>query len=110
MSKFDFNKIEDFDEHINLSIPNYEGLINQIVKFSDYFVDEHTNVYDLGCSTGKMFKMLELIDSANYIGVDNSKLLPDESFVDNVSFVDADLLKYNDRLAFLALEAESQHD
>ena len=40
MKKFDFNKIKDFDRHINLSIPDYENLTKQVETYAQYFIEE----------------------------------------------------------------------
>ena len=77
--KFDFNTIENFDEHIEKSIPNYNILIDFIKSISQYFYVDNTNIYDLGCSTGKLLKSLDT--NCNKIGIDNSTLLPlDKAF------------------------------
>jgi len=74
--KFSFETIENFDEHIRKSIPNYDLLIKTILRLSDYFLVEQKNVYDLGCSTGKM--LIDLNFTNGYkIGYDKSiSLLP----------------------------------
>ena len=74
---FDFNKIQDFDSHILKSIPNYDVLVSSIKSISEYFFVDDCNVYDLGCSTGKLLKSLKC--NCNKIGYDNATLLPDES-------------------------------
>lgn len=73
---FDFNKVEDFDRHISLSIPSYENLSRMIVQFSEYFLEEGKSVIDLGCSTGKHLKLMSKIEGVDYIGIDNSDLIP----------------------------------
>ncbi len=80
--KFDFNTIENFDDHINKSIPNYDILWNSIRSMSEYFFVDHTNVYDLGCSTGKLLKSLD-IKCFKY-GYDVANLLPQEEGFSNV--------------------------
>jgi tRNA (cmo5U34)-methyltransferase len=87
---FDFNKIGDFDKHIETSIPHFKDLGNIISSFAPYFIDENTNVYDLGCSTGK--RLIQLSDHyiANFIGIDNSKLCPLST--DKLVFLNEDLL------------------
>lgn len=76
MQKFDFNTIQDFDEHILKSIPNYDVLISSIKSVSEYFFVDETNIYDLGCSTGNLLKSI----NGNYykIGYDIASLLPNE--------------------------------
>jgi len=77
MKKFDFNTIENFDEHIDKSIPNYNVLIDSIKSISEYFYTKNANIYDLGCSTGKLLKSLNT--PCNKIGYDNSSLLPENT-------------------------------
>ena len=38
IKEFSFNTIENFDEHISKSIPNYDILINHILGLSDYII------------------------------------------------------------------------
>ena len=76
MQKFDFNTIQDFDEHILKSIPNYDVLISSIKSVSEYFFVEESNIYDLGCSTGKLLKSIN--GNYNKIGYDIATLLPQE--------------------------------
>lgn len=80
--KFDFNTIENFDDHINQSIPNYNILNEFIVSISQYFFVDNTNVFDLGCSTGKFLNNLPT--NCNKIGIDNSNLLPNDTNFYNV--------------------------
>ena len=59
MADFTFaHREEGFDEHIENSIRGYGHLLEDIVSLSRYFVENDTNVYDLGCSTGKMTQRL----------------------------------------------------
>jgi tRNA (cmo5U34)-methyltransferase len=74
MKNFDFNTIENFDEHIEKSIPNYDLLISAIQSISEYFFIKDANVYDLGCSTGKLLKSIKT--ECKKIGYDYSNLLP----------------------------------
>lgn len=82
MKKFDFNTIENFDEHINKSIPNYNVLWNSIRSMSEYFFVDGENVFDLGCSTGKLLKSLDT--KCCKIGYDIADLLPQEEGFCNV--------------------------
>ena len=51
---------EGFDEHINKSIRGYSELLNDVIAYSQYFVDSGTNVVDIGCSTGtNLIKILK---------------------------------------------------
>ena len=55
MADFTFaHREEGFDEHIEHSIRGYSHLLNDVVQYSRYFVEDDTNVVDIGCSTGKL--------------------------------------------------------
>ena len=49
---------EGFDNHIDKSIRGYSNLLDDTVSFSRYFVEDNTKVVDVGCSTGKLTKMI----------------------------------------------------
>ena len=66
---------EGFDEHINWSIRGYSDLLEDVISFSRYFVENGTNVVDIGCSTGKVTKALmeyneDHAPNAHYVGVE----------------------------------------
>jgi len=75
---FDFtfaHREEGFDEHINWSIRGYSDLLSDVISFSRYFIENDTNVVDIGCSTGKLTQALmeynhEVVPEARYIGVE----------------------------------------
>lgn len=87
MKRFDFNTIEDFDNHITKSIPNYDILLGTIKSISDYFVTKDSIIYDLGCSTGKLLK--ELPYKNIKIGYDNAKIMPKSE--NDVTYTNVDL-------------------
>ena len=63
MADFTFaHREEGFDEHIEKSIRGYSHLMEDVISLSRYFVEDGTNVIDIGCSTGKMTKALILCD------------------------------------------------
>jgi tRNA (cmo5U34)-methyltransferase len=74
--KFTFAQREEgFDNHISQSIRGYNDLIGDVINLSQYFVENDTIVYDIGCSTGKMLKaMIEqnktIAQKAQYIGIE----------------------------------------
>ena len=87
MKQFSFDTIENFDEHINKSIPNYDILLKSINSISQYFISKDSRIYDLGCSTGKLLKSL---DNNNIkIGYDEALLMPKNH--ENVTFSKVDL-------------------
>ena len=73
---FSFDTIDDFDDHIAQSIPNYHTLSEAICNLSTYFIMEDTQVIDLGCSTGKLLERLPHLGKK--IGIDIAdNLLPE---------------------------------
>lgn len=59
MPKFTFANSEDgFDAHIAQSIRGYENLSADILKFSEYFIEDGTTVVDIGCSSGRLLKAM----------------------------------------------------
>lgn len=73
MADFTFaHREEGFDNHIDQSIRGYSVLHDDIVKMSKYFVEDDTNIYDLGCSTGKtlgaMIEQNKFAPHAHYVG------------------------------------------
>lgn len=73
--KFTFAQREEgFDNHIEHSIRGYTNLWNDILKYSEYFVEDESEVVDIGCSTGKLLKAMiaqnTFAPKARYIGVE----------------------------------------
>ena len=59
MVKFTFaTEKEGFDNHIEKSIRGYRDLWTDILKLSEYFVEDGTVVIDIGCSTGRLLKAM----------------------------------------------------
>ena len=103
---FSFSNLgtENFDEHIDASIPHYSTLNNNIVALSNYFIEGRTNVYDIGCSTGKLLKRLQNERNDDCIGENNTKYIGLEINKDfskdfkqekNFSLIEEDLLDYD---------------
>ena len=65
---------EGFDNHIDKSIRGYSNLLDDTVSFSRSFVEDNTKVVDVGCSTGKLTKMImgnnPNRQEAQYVGVE----------------------------------------
>ena len=68
--KFEFDKIEDFEKHIELSIPNFLTLDNIFRQITHEYAQPESTVVDLGCSTGRFLSSLSQLDDCNYIGID----------------------------------------
>lgn len=89
---FSFDTIEDFDEHIAKSIPNYHLLSNSIRDLSTFFLKPDTYLIDIGCSTGKLLKRIPF--EGRKIGIDISyNLLPSNDTLSNIEFLQADIRK-----------------
>lgn len=71
---FEFDTIEDFDKHINLSIPSYETLSDVFTGVACAFAQPESSVVDVGCSTGKFLSELPKANDCNYIGIDKTEL------------------------------------
>lgn len=101
MPDFTFaHRKEGFDKHIEKSIRGYSNLMNDVISFSRYFIENDTNVIDIGCSTGKMTKALidynkDHCTTANYIGLEIA-----EGFRDDLKKRKKDIKKYYDRIEF----------
>ena len=79
MSKnYDFTfaqREEGFDDHIEHSIRGYTNLLEDILSLSRNFVEDETNVVDIGCSTGKLTEAFvkgnqSFCKYANYVGIE----------------------------------------
>ena len=76
MADFTFaHREEGFDEHIEHSIRGYGHLLKDVIAYSRYFVEDDTNVVDIGCSTGKLTQAIleenqDHCYNANYVGVE----------------------------------------
>ena len=76
MTKFTFATSEEgFDNHIDKSVRGYSHLWGDILNLSKYFVEDYTQVVDMGCSSGKLLKgMIEQnnknIPHAQYTGIE----------------------------------------
>ena len=76
MTKFTFaTSNEGFDNHIDTSVRGYSHLWGDILNLSKYFVEDYTQVVDMGCSSGKLLKgMIEqngkTIPQAQYTGIE----------------------------------------
>jgi tRNA (cmo5U34)-methyltransferase len=73
--KFTFAQREEgFDNHIEHSIRGYKNLWNDILKYSEYFVEDDSSVIDVGCSTGKLLKAMisqnTFAPKAKYFGIE----------------------------------------
>ena len=89
MKEFNFNEIDDFDSHINLSIPSYDKLFSLFVELATIYSRNTSFVIDYGCSTGRLLKTLPERKNCKYIGIDCANLLPTES-TEQCTFIKTD--------------------
>ena len=66
---------EGFDSHIRQSIRGYEDLVSDCIRISEYFVEDHAPVLDIGCSAGTFLRHLreqnkDRAPNARYVGVE----------------------------------------
>ena len=60
MVDFSFaHRPEGYDNHIEKSIRGYTHLIQDVVSFSRYFIEDNTEVVDVGCSTGEFLSHIK---------------------------------------------------
>lgn len=94
---FDFSEIEDFDSHIELSIPNYSGLIDVFKALFLEYMPEEGSCIDLGCSTGKLLEDLQkMVPKGKYSGVDKVRMRDDYPFY----FYEGDCLEYLENMEY----------
>lgn len=72
---FDFKKIDDFNKHINISIPNYNGLIDVLKCFIQEYVHPKGRLIDIGCSDGSLINSIHKRSDCEYIGIDIINIL-----------------------------------
>jgi tRNA (cmo5U34)-methyltransferase len=66
---------EKFDQHIRQSIRGYEDLLSDCIALSEYFVEDGTIIFDIGCSTGTFLREVSgknhvRCPTARFIGID----------------------------------------
>jgi tRNA (cmo5U34)-methyltransferase len=106
MTKFTFATSEEgFDNHIETSVRGYNNLWGDVLSISKYFVEDNTNIVDLGCSTGKLLKSMieqnkEHIPNAKYIGIEIEEDFfnsyeEDEKKYNTLKYYKEDVRKFN---------------
>jgi len=86
--KFDNTVVPVFDEHVRQSVPMYDEMHNLIKDIAGWFLQDNTNVYDIGTSTGKVIKSLQsnYDKDINYIGIDSSDDMCNKLLDEKVDF------------------------
>lgn len=82
---FSFDNIADeFDRHIELSIPGYKDLHRMVVDFVKFFAVNKTSIIDIGASTGTLLKAIreELDRIGKYGSVEYIAVEPEFKFAE----------------------------
>lgn len=85
---FDFSKVDDFEKHIELSIPNYKGLCDIFRSMYYEFMSPEGVVVDIGCSSGAFLNSIYGCKAVKYVGVDT--VVFNNETCRNYEFVNAD--------------------
>lgn len=95
---FSFNTVDNFDEHIRCSIPDYDMLINTILKMSDFFITTNSYVYDLGTSTGSfLYRLKDKVElqDIHFVGIENEPNFFKHHTDCEIEWVHEDVTKYH---------------
>ena len=84
--------VENFDNHINKSVPLYKETQKLYLYLSYFFLEEKTNIVDIGCSTGSFLKLLvekhkknKKFNKIKLVGIDNEKQMINKAKI-NIKF------------------------
>jgi len=98
--RFDESVVAVFDDMVKRSVPGYEAMVQMVGLVARTYGKDHTNYYDLGCSTGATTLSLALNNkhkNNKLIAVDNSPQMVKKcqrnlsGKVDNFEIVCADI-------------------
>ena len=97
--KWEFNKevAECFDRHVKQSVFKYDDFHNNIIKISNFFITNNTNILDVGTSTGELLMKLPYNDTCRYIGIDTQEAMinkAQEKLEDKYELQVGDILDY----------------
>lgn len=74
--RWNFENIDHskFENHVKKSVPGYQDGHNYITFLSDYFINNNSRIYDIGCSTGNLLTKISNYnlkkDDLDLIGVE----------------------------------------
>ena len=89
-----------FDEHVSRSVPFYNEGHQLIVDIQDFFLQDESVCYELGCSTGSLIKLLSennANEKTKYYGIDNVKEMikvAESKKIKNAKFLFEDITSY----------------
>lgn len=94
--------VEHFDEHVREQLPWYDLASESIVHFIRHYLPDNGIIYDIGASTGNLYKrLINLIEDRNaiYHAIDNSQEMIDTWDIDlihnvKLHYENAELFEY----------------
>jgi tRNA (cmo5U34)-methyltransferase len=91
---FSFNTIENFEEHIETSVPGYIQLNEYIISILGYFLN-NSKIIDIGCSTGYLLNKIHYYYPDNeFIGLDISQNLFNQAKIhESIKLLEFDLIE-----------------
>ena len=80
---FDESVAKTFTSHVTKSVPLYQEVQTLAVNMADWFVEDDSTIYDVGCSTGTTLRELygrhKSKKNIQLIGIDNSSAMVDKA-------------------------------
>ena len=101
---FSGNVFKNFEKHIDKSVPLYKSTHDLYLKLTDFFLQNNSNILDLGCSTGNfisnVFKRHKFNDKKlKYYGIDNTlemiRFCKKKNKKSKINFLLKDITSYN---------------
>lgn len=91
---------KNFDEHVSKSVPLYKEGHDLVCRLSDFFLQDNSTCYEVGCSTGELTKKILNHNShkkISVIGIDPIKEMIDIAIEKNknrtnISFICDDIM------------------
>lgn len=68
--KFDEKVAQQFDTHVRQSVHMYDEFHKSIINMSKFFIEDNTNILDVGTSTGELLSKFPYNNKCDYIGID----------------------------------------
>ena len=77
------NIADDFEAHVSKSVPFYAASHELVCSLSDYFLEDDSLIYELGCSTGLLSRQILARhpnrDALRLIGIDSVQSMVDKA-------------------------------
>lgn len=98
--EFNHQVAENFDSHVEKSVPYYHEIQRMIVEMSEWFVRDNSIIYDIGSSTGETISLLsekhKNKKNVKFVGVENCETMIEKAKIKcdllSVNFVYEDAL------------------